>query len=213
MTSSLLVMPSAEALPPQASEQGHAHAHTHGPDSVDLDPRGKKAVPAAEPYAVDAKAAWSTTQYDGKVLTADAADLTTLPTVHASTCTPRTAPAGSRPAAMFQADARQASKRLADLFGRGLRFDERLGANSVRYLDITVVKSTKTASQLSTSNQFNVIRDELKARGLLSNPNKKYLAWLDFVFNDWGKWEIYTDTRRSSANSNDLRTLAAIYRP
>ncbi len=214
VASSLLAAPAAQALPPQASEQGHAHAHTHGPDSVDLDPRGKKTAPAAEPYAVDAKAAWSTTQYDGRVLTADAADLTTLPTIHAIYLYPSDRSSRfSTYAAMFQADARQASKRLADLFGRGLRFDERLGANSVHYLDITVVKSTKTSSQLSTSNQFNVIRDELKARGFLSNTNKKYLVWLDAGSAACGQGEIYADTRRSSANSNDLRTLAAIYRP
>jgi hypothetical protein len=103
--------------------------------------------------------------------------------------------------------------RLGDLFGRGLRFDERLGANSVRYLDVTVVRSTKTYAQLSTSNQFNVVRDELKARGYLSKANKKYLVWLDAGSSACGQGEIYSDTRRSSANYNELKTLSVIYRP
>ena len=205
----------ADHLPPEASPQGYAHAHTHGPDTVDLDPRGRRpGVAPAAPYEVDAYAPWSSTQYDGKAFTADQPDLTTLPTVHAIYLYPRDRSSRfTQFAAMFQADARQASQRLATLYGRGVRFDERLGANSVSYLDITVVQSTKSYRQLSTSNQFNVIREELRSRGYLANPSKKYLVWLDAGSSYCGQGELYQDTRRSSANYNERMTLAAVYRP
>jgi hypothetical protein len=205
----------ADHLPPQASPQGYAAAHTHGPDTVELDRRGRRPSTApGAPYEVDSYAPWTSTQYDGKTFTADQPDLTTLPTIHAIYLYPRDRSSRfTRFAAMFQADARFASQRLANLYGRGIRLDERSGSNGVRYLDITAVQSTKNYRQLSSSTQFNVVREELRSRGYLSNPNKKYLVWLDAGSSYCGQGELYHDTRRSSANYNERTTLAVVYRP
>jgi PKD repeat protein len=220
MAVGMLVLAAAAVLPaqpggavaPQASDQGQLHAHTHGPDGVELDgrSRGKKpGVPAAL-YAVDGTAPWSAGQYDGQALTADAADVTSEPTFHAMYVYPSDQPSRFASfAAMFQADANQASQRLSGMYGRGLRFDQRAGG----YLDITVIRSTKTAAQLATSDQFNVLRTELSSRGLLSNPNKKYFAWLDAGSGYCGQGELYQDTRRTADNNNQRMTFAVVYRP
>src|SRR5688500_1309554 len=54
----------ASALPAQASHTGEEHAHTHGPDGLALDPRGRTQTPAA--FAVDdvLKASWADGQHD-----------------------------------------------------------------------------------------------------------------------------------------------------
>ena len=191
------------ALPPQASDQ--AAAHTHGPDLKSLDRRGR--TPAAT-YEVDAHAPWTAGEYDGGAFTTDQPDLTTLPTVHAVYVYPSDrASRFSQFAAMFQADARQASSRLAS-YGRGVRFDERAGG----YLDITVLRSKYNSKRLSGGNQFNLVAQELQARGL-SNPNKKYAVWLDAGSQYCGQGHLYQDTQRSPANSNEGRTTAIVYRP
>src|SRR6266550_3791969 len=84
---------------------------------------------------------WDASQYDAQVSTADATDLTALPTVHAVYIYP--SDAGSRFqsfAAMFQRDARRASTMLDTSVAHAIRWDERLGTGSnanTRYLDIT----------------------------------------------------------------------------
>jgi hypothetical protein len=56
------------------------------------------------------------------------------------------------------------------------------------------------------------VSKELSARGL-TNPNKKYAVWLDAGSQYCGQGHLYQDTRRSSANYNEGRTLAVVYRP
>ena len=202
----------AGSLPGQASPVGEEHAHTHGPDGVDLDPRGPAKAPAAS-FDVDAPAPWHPSEYDGAVFTTDQPDLTTLPTIHAVYVHPADKPsrfAGF--AAMFQADARDASALLSDLYGRGIRFDERLGAGGARYLDITVVRSRYKSRQLSGGSQFSLVTKELESRGLTS-PDKKYAVWLDAGSQACGQGHLYQDTRRSAAHYNEGRTTAVVYRP
>ena len=119
------------------------------PNPAALDNRGR---PAAGPYQYPPEA-WSPDDYDGVALATDGADLTSLPSVHAvylyhSDAANRF----GQFAAMFQRDARRASEMLNSLYGRGIRFDERLGADgATRYLDITVVKSRYTNAQLGSA--------------------------------------------------------------
>jgi len=204
----------AASLPQRAAPAGEEHAATHGPDGVDLDSRGRGRVGApAAVYEVDAPAPWSASEYDGAVHTTDQPDLTTLATFHAIYLHP--ADSKSRfPqfAAMFQADARQASSLLATLYGRGIRLDERAGAGGARYLDITVVRSRYRARQLSGGNQFSLVANELAAKGFTS-PDKKYAVWLDAGSQACGQGHLYQDTRRTAANSNEGRTTAIVYRP
>ena len=201
------------------NEHADEHAHTHGPDGKDLDyksrGRGKggstepEVAPAA-PYAVDTPAAYSASEYDGLAPTVDQPDVTSQPQFHAFYIYPADrASRFSQFAAMFQADAKQSSQRIAGLYGRSLRFDLRSGG----YLDITVIKSTKTYSQLSVTNQFSVVRNELSSRGFLNNSNKKYVAWLDAGSQYCGEGELYNDARRTNDNYNQRRTLSIVYRP
>ena len=204
----------AASLPPQASPVGAEHAHTHGPDGLALDPRGP--APAAA-YAVDALAAWDKSEYDGEALTTDepSLDLTTLPTFHAVYLYPADQPSRfAEFAAMFQADAREASAMLNRLYGRGVRFDMRFaaGGGPATMLDITVVRSRWKARQLSGSNQFSVVANELAARGF-TDPDKKYVVWLDAGSRACGQGHLHQDTRRSAANANEGRTTAVVYRP
>ena len=213
---------SAQTLPPQAPPV--AHEHTHGPDGLDLDARGRPA-PAAPPYDVDRHADWSSNQHDGQPYTSDLGDgdRVGLAMFHAVYVYPSDKPeyaqgTGSRFstfAAMFQADARQASQLLSDLYGRAIRFDERDGG----LLDITVFRSKYNSRQLAGSRQFNLVNDELAAAknpdGTLkfAAPNKKYMAWLDAGSRYCGQANLSHDARRVADNQNEGRTLAIVYRP
>lgn len=164
-------------------------------------------------YDVDAHADWSPDEYDGAVFTQDAPDLTSLPTVHAVYIVGWDAPNRfTELAAMFQADARQASERQHELYGRHIRFDERLGTDGRRYVDITVVVSQYTTGQLSLPYvQFGLVRSELRRVGL-TDPDKKYAVWLDGPSFACGQAELHRDTRRSPANGNERSTIAIVYR-
>lgn len=200
----------AASLPPQASPIGGAHARTHGPDGLALDPRGP--APAAA-YAVDALAAWDKAEYDGGAFGTDQPDLTDLPTFHAVYLYPADQSSRFAPfAAMFQADAREVSAMLNRLYGRGIRFDMRSAAGGGQLLDITVVRSRWRARELSRSNQFNLVANELAANGLTSS-DKKYVVWLDAGSRACGQGNLYHDTARSSANANEGPTTAVVYRP
>lgn len=202
----------AASLPPQASPTGVAHARTHGPDGLALDPRGP--APAAA-YAVDAPAPWDKSEYDGGVFTTDDRnlDLTNLPTFHAVYLYPSDQPSRfAQFAAMFQADAREASAMLNRLYGRGIRFDMRSAAGGGQLLDITVVRSRWKARQLSGGNQFSLVANELAAKGF-DSPDKKYVVWLDAGSQACGQGHLYQDSRRSPANANEGRTTAIVYRP
>jgi hypothetical protein len=205
--------PATAALPAQASPVAHAHAHTHGPDPIDLAPRD---VAAAAPYQVDTPAPWSVTDVDGATPTEDTVDLrSNLPLVHAVYLHPsdRDSRFGQF-AAMFEADARDAARKLESAYGRSIRWDERgrQDARSGLLVDITVLKSRHTYVQLSNSaNQFNLVDAELKER--LPGGNKKYVAWLDADSDYCGQGTLYNDTRRAASNYNELRTTGIVYRP
>jgi hypothetical protein len=185
-------------------EDGHAHVHS---DPVAMDP-----VKMTK-YDVDAHAAWHPSEYDGLAYAADAADLTTLPTVHAIYLHGSDAPNRfGQFAAMFQADARQASARFTTLFGSGIRFDERAVPSGRPLLDITVVRSLNTQRKLSERQQFSLIANELRSRNIASNPNKKYLVWADVKSSYCGQSELAQDTARNAANRNELSTISVIYR-
>src|SRR5687767_9498178 len=165
------------------------------------------AATAAGPYQVPPQP-WAPSDYDGVAVSADAADLTSLPTIHAVYLYPSDAPNRfGQFAAMFQRDARRASDMLASLYGRGLRWDERLGSDgSTRYLDVTVVKSVYTTAQL-TGSQFGLVRSEVSRVGL-TKANKKYLVWLDAPSRLCGQSDGPTDRKRSARNAAEARTVS-----
>ncbi len=185
---------------------------THGPDSLALDPRGR--VPAA-PYAVDTALtpSWNKADYDGKGFTSDQTDPTTLPTVHALYVYPADKPSRFLDfAAMFQADARAASKFLGDLYGRGVRFDERGGSDGKVYLDITVFRSKHSSGRLGGNQQFSLVNQELLDRGF-NVAGKKYVVWLDARSSYCGQGHLSHDATRAPTNGNEGRTLGIVYRP
>ena len=200
----------AEGLPDQASPTGVENSQTHGPDGLDLDARGRgRPGAAAITYDVDAHAPWSASQWTGGAPTTDISDDTTLPQFHAIYLYPSNgANRFNQFAAMIQADARQASARLNAL-GKAVRWDTRGGG---ALIDITVVRSSNAAKKLGTANQFNLVKNEIAAKGF-NQPNKKYIVWLDARSQYCGQGELYQDTRRSSANYNELKTTAIVYRP
>jgi hypothetical protein len=159
--------------------------------------------------------AWNPAEYDGFAATTDAADLTSLPTVHAVYVYPSDAQSRfGRLAAKIQRDARQASWLLEASFGRGIRWDERLGTGAnagTRYLDISVAKSKYTTKRLGSSQQFSLVRQELSARGF-TNANKKYVVWLDAPSTLCGQSDAPTDSQRTASNAAERRTVSAIYR-
>ena len=194
-------------LPAVAPAGHHGHDHTHVDPALDR-------PPTATRYDVDAQAPWAASEYDGVQFQSDAPDNTTLPSIHAIYVHPTDAPNRfGQFAAMFQADARQASERFTTLYGRALRLDERLGDNGTPYLDITVVRSTYKAKDLSSSKQFALLMADLRARGLATNPDKKYLVWLDAKSPYCGQAELAQDTVRAPTNRNELSSIAAVYRP
>lgn len=208
----LVVAAVAFGASPAVGAQDDKEPKSHGPDGLELDKRGRK-TPAAT-YDVDGHAPWSLSDYDGQAFTADQQDLTTLPTVHAIYFYPANSSSRfSKFAAMFQADARQATGLLAGLYGRGVRFDERFSqALGTNVLDITTFKSRYKSNQLSGGSQFSLVANELAAKGF-NNPNKKYAVWLDAGSRYCGQGELYQDTRRSDQNYSERRTTAIVYRP
>lgn len=203
------------ALPDAASETGHAHAHTHGPDGLELD-RGRRpgAAVAALPVDDGLTASWSAGS-PLPVVTRDQPDrLAGLPSVHlvylypSDVKSPRTS---FLP--MFEADARAAQDFLQAAYGRSVRFDEVMLGSGAR-LDITTVKSRYRTSQLAGTSQFDLVRDDLaRAFPSTDGARKKYVAWLDAPSRYCGQGELYADRRRDSANRNDLRTTGVVYRP
>jgi hypothetical protein len=210
--------PPVQSLPAQASDTGEENANTHGPDGLALYRPGRPV--ADHPYEVDHPAAWDPAQYDGEANIADQLDHVTGPTVHAIYLYPSNGPNRfSQFAAMFQADAAQASALVEGLYGdTGVRFDMRKDAPTAKnpdgvFLDITVVKSKYNAKQLGSSRQFTMVRDELVARGF-TNADKKYVVWLDAASRYCGQGELYQDTTRDPAlNNNQKRTTSIVYRP
>ena len=114
---------------------------------------------------------------------------------------------------MFEADARAAQAFLQTASGRSVRFDEVMLGSTVR-IDVTTVKSRYRAAQLGGGSQFDLVKDDLaRVFPTSETPRKKYVAWLDAPSAYCGQGELYGDVRRSSSNSNDLRTTAVVYRP
>jgi hypothetical protein len=206
-------------LPAQASHEGREHAHTHGPDGLDLDPRGRQA--ATPGLAVDdalSAATWSASQHDQYLHPTsapdypDVAELAGKPQLHAVYVLPADAKQNrfAQYAAMFQADAFQASAFLKSERGRELRWDlaERDGA---RYLDITVVRSAYKTKQLTTGNQFSLVGQDLSR--VFPSSNKKFVVWLDASSKYCGQGTLYQDARRVAGNYNERRTTGIVYRP
>ena len=216
-------------LPPQASDEAHAHV-THGPDGLALDRRGRP-TPVAATYAVDNHAEWLACEYDGQVLLNDYLGITdgqneSLPQVHAIYVYPaKTASRFVQFAAMFQADALQSSALLKTL-GRDVRWDRRpdlvpaapvcsSGRRPSTMLDITVFQSKYSARQLGTDRQFSLIAAELAASPKFpTSSNKKYIAWLDAGSNYCGQGTLWSDPSRVEGNASDAnRTTGIVYRP
>ena len=210
----------AQAAPRPTDKHEYEHAHTHGPDGLDLDRRGRKKGPAA--FVVDdvLRPPWNAADHDGvspAIATPDSPDVdyvAALPQLHAVYVYPSDAPSRfGQFAAMFQADARQASSFLETKYGRALRWDE-VDRGGTRLLDITVIRSAYKANQLATTNQFNLVRADVEQVFPSSTyPHKKFVAWLDSGSQYCGQGELYQDTRRLSGNNNELRTLGIVYRP
>ncbi len=208
--------PPVQSLPEQASDTGEENANTHGPDGLALYRPGRPS--ANHPYEVDHPAAWDPAQYDGGTFPTDQPDHVGSPTVHAIYLYPSNAPSRlDRFAAMFQADAAQASKLVEGLYGTGVRFDMRKGTPTSGnpdgvFLDITAVRSQYNAKQLGGGRQFTMVRDELIAKGF-TDPDKKYVVWLDAASRYCGQGELYQDPNRDpGANANQKRTTAIVYR-
>jgi hypothetical protein len=78
-------------------------------------------------------------------------------------------------------------------------------------LDISSVKAKSKRSAFA-SNAFSTVQREMDR--LFKNNTKKYVVWLDAPYTGaCGQGHLYQDTRRTSANYNQGRTLAVIYRP
>ena len=204
------------AEPPEWAQD--EHAHTHGPDPIDIDRRGHGHGHGEDPGAsgtIGTVPPWTAGEYDGLQASSDVLDLpeyASLPTFHAIYLYPKSsANRFSQVAPMIQADARNAGAVLEKLTGRSVRWDERMTSGR-RLLDITVVRSRYKSQQLGNSNQFGLVRDEIRALGF-TNANKKYVVWLDAPSNYCGQGELYGDQRRDPANWNEIRTTAIIYRP
>ena len=207
----------AGSLPEQASDTGEANAHSH-PDGLDLDARGRgKPGVVAAGYGVDAYAPVVTSDWDGQAYAADQPDGAKLnqPQFHAIYLYPSNGVNRfNQFAAMIQADARQASDFLSS-YGRAVRWDTRPDTRAGRttpLIDITVLKSNNNSKRLGSGNQFTVVKNEIASRGF-NNANKKYVVWLDAPSQYCGQGELYQDTRRTSANNNQLKTTAIVYRP
>ena len=200
------------SLPTSASDTGRGHAHTHGPDGLELD-RGRRpgASVAAQPVDDQLTGGWS--QADPlPVTTTDQPDaFGDLPQIHlvylypADLREPRT-----RFLSMFEADARAAQAFLQAKYGRSVRFDETASGR----IDITTVKSKSRTSALGGRRQFSLVKDDLaRAFPDSESPRKKYIAWLDAPSKYCGQGELYGDWHRDTGNWNDLRTTGVVYRP
>lgn len=207
-----------QAIGPPPHVPDVAEAHTHGADGLWLDRHNHGAdAPADAPYDVDGHAPWWASNWDGQSFTTDQPDLSTLPSFHAIYVYPKDGVNRfNQFAAMFQADALQASERLNVLFGRGIRFDFRAGncygTPGMPCLDITVFRSRARSNQLSGSNAWGTIHKELS--GAFKAPDKKYFVFLD-TRNTYacGQGNLSQDTRRIPTNANEGRTQSIVYRP
>lgn len=202
----------AVPLPPHSHDEAGAAAHTHGPDGMWLDRRGQ--VSSATSWDADRWADWNAADWDGKSFATDQPDLAGLqglPQFHFIYLYGKDGENRfAEFAAMFQADALQASGRLEAL-GRGLRFDLRAGncfQSGQPCVDITVVKAKQTTAQL-TKGGFNAVSKEVSG---FKASNKKYAVWLDApYYNACGQAHGYQDTVRGPANLSEGRTLAVVY--
>jgi hypothetical protein len=159
-------------------------------------------------------AQWTTADYDGVALTKDAPDLDELPAVHGVYVYPSDQPSRFADyAAYFQAEQRRASSFLVSATGMAFRWDERRSADGTRLLhDITVVRSKATLRSLSSTRQFSLVGDALKAAGL-TDPDKKYYVWLDAKSENCGQAQGMYDQVRGPQNKAEASSYAVSYRP
>ncbi len=223
VTGALLVSglsgPASSAEEQVAGDHGHGAAQkhrSHGPDGIALDRQDL----VAAPFAADAEVPWASPEYDGAAYTSDRPDVAGragLAMVHAIYVYAREMSSRFPTfGAMFQADMRDASRLLQTQYGRGIRFDERpdtRGGGRPTVVDVTVVHSRYRSAQLGAANQFDVVAGELAADGRFSNPDKKYVVFLDAPSQYCGQGELWQDTRRNAGNASEQRTIAIVYRP
>lgn len=184
-----------------------------------------RAAPSQDYVATNSsipKAVWNASEYDGAALAADAPDLLgangqDLPDVHGVYMYPSDAPNRfGTYAAYFQAEQRRATAILSSGTGLGFRWDERVSKNAdgtTRHLhDITVVKAKANLRTLSSSKQFGLIGEALRAAGL-TDPNKKYYVWLDAKSVNCGQGQGNSDNIRDAANAANRTGYAVSYRP
>jgi hypothetical protein len=156
---------------------------------------------------------WDPSEHDARPVTTDQPDLTNLPTVHVIYLHGSDKPSQfTRFAAMFQADARKASRLLAQFRGGyqvrwDMRADSRDPARQI--LDITALKSSSKTNRLDS---FSAIHTELGKRGF-NNPNKKYAVFVDAQNPAaCGQGTLFRDNRRAPDNANDVsRTTAVVF--
>ena len=167
---------------------------------------------AAVSAAPNEPADWVPADYDGQAFAKDQTDLTSLPKVHAVYV--HASDQQSRFAALahtFQGQARRQSRALTRISGRALRLDDRLDASGRPLLDITVIRSRSTTKALGGSRQFGLVSDDLGRAGL-TDPNKKYLVWVDAPSTVCGQSTAPGDAVRSPANRAEARTVSTITR-
>lgn len=201
MTTVAAVGPSSVPAPTFVVASAGGVSEGHRPDRAQAALYGD--VPAATFTAAD---------YDGKAFTTDQPDLLPdLPQVHVVYVHAADQPSRfTQFAPMFQAEDRRTSKILASVMGRGLRWDERLGSDGIKYHDMTVLKSAANSRKLSGNTQFSQVVSDL-AKAKLNKPNKKYLVWLDASSQYCGQSQFKTDAVRSPANANEGTSVSAVY--
>lgn len=207
---------------PFADQPGKHHIYTE-PIETDGQPEVAGLPVAPTQFSVDVAEPWQPCEYDNLAPTTDQTDLTTLPAVHFAYVYPSdvTSVFGTYDAA-FQADMRKGSRIMRSV-GRDVRLDWRNGQsgfrscldNSKQVLDITVFQSQYTTAELAAGEVFSLVADEMIASGKFSNPNKKYLAYVDYVHpTACGLGNIWHDPVRAATNLTDVnRTFAMIFKP
>lgn len=212
-----LSTPSSAGVPDEhASDTGAAAAeHSHGPDGLELDPRGRP-TPTV-PLLVDEQLTGATTptDYPSGALNPDgtsAPDMTTEPVLRAVYIYPKEGPNRvAQFAGMFQADARAASTFLGtNNGGVSLRWDEKL-VGTTPYLDIVSLRSTSRTRQLGGSNQFNLVTSDVNR--LPQDGRTKWVVWLDAPSRYCGQGNLAQDTKRTADNANNGKSVGIVYRP
>lgn len=210
----LVPLSASAGIKPGPPSHDEIHYHTHH-DSIAVD---GNTVESVGTYDHASAPPYDNSQWDGKTFTTDQPDLapaSQLPSVHFVYLYPSDGRNRFLQfAARLQRDARFASSALHQLFGRGVRLDERQGADGKNYLDITAFRSKNSTKTLSRTGQFSTVISETSR--VFKDPNKKYVVWLDGVYPSTSSWcgqaQIASDPQRSTANKSEATSTSVIYR-